>query len=324
MTALRPFTFQDNTSMAKGAWSHRGHPRGRGLAAKTMDEELNLDKQLELIYSWLQGHFDNNCQYHSEKETGKDAGHDWVWSKFFAADVPKFGSHVLVARQGLHSTGQIYRQRIYNFQISSEEGCIVNQIYKLKDESWFEKAENDPSSVLNLDPVADAECVDGCEVYWTFIPKENRFHASTKEGTCRFESRFFPGKTIIATSDIFLSSTELWTQDRGVDTSGNKMYGFQSDSHHKLVRCEMYKGKTEYGDQSEEVSIHNQGGKTELRNGVTVKLEQAFNVGMNCKVLQLSLLSDGQEKPTGVALSNWNASTIGVQCNNMSILLVKV
>lgn len=69
---------------------------------------------------------------------------------FFVASVPKFGDHVLFARQGFHATGQVFRQRVYKFQISSEEGCIMNKIYKLKDEAWFEKAEKDPSSVAEL------------------------------------------------------------------------------------------------------------------------------------------------------------------------------
>ena len=41
---------------------------------------------MELIYSWFQGTFDNNCQCQFEKEVQKREGtepvHDWVWTKF--------------------------------------------------------------------------------------------------------------------------------------------------------------------------------------------------------------------------------------------------
>ena len=85
---------------------------------------------------------------------------------------PKFGKHVLFATQGFNLTGQTYRQRVYNLLISPE-GRLVIQIHRLKDESWFEKAAQDPSSVVHLDPAADAECIEGCNVFWTFIPEEN-------------------------------------------------------------------------------------------------------------------------------------------------------
>ena len=54
----------------------------------------------------------------------------------------------------------------------------------------------------SFDARNDAVCLEGCSVLWEYIPSEKRFHGSTTEGTCRFESTFFPGKTIIATSDM--------------------------------------------------------------------------------------------------------------------------
>lgn len=285
----------------------------------------SLKEQLELIYQWFQGKFDNNCQYQLEKEVqkreGTEPGHDWVWTKFFAVDVPKFGDHVLFARQGFRATGQVYRQRVYRFQVNDEEGCIMNQIYKLKDESWFEKAENDPALVGNLDP-RDAECLEGCGVYWKFLPEEKRFHGTTKEGTCRFESKFFPGKTIIASSDIYLDSSELWTHDRGVDTDGNKMYGFKSDVHHKFLRCDSYKGSANYGGSIREVVIHNQGEEVKLDDKY-VTLEQVIEVETREKVLRLSVHAEGQEGAIGEVIGDWNASVIGGQFSNIKIKVEK-
>uniref|UniRef100_A0A1X7VBR9 Uncharacterized protein n=1 Tax=Amphimedon queenslandica TaxID=400682 RepID=A0A1X7VBR9_AMPQE len=282
----------------------------------------DLEKQIELVYKWLLGKFDNNYQYITEKERDGDPTHDPVFSRFFAVDAPKFGAYVLVARQGLHETDQVYRQRIYALQINSEEGCVMNQIYRLKDESWFDKIEKDPTSAVHLDPLADAECMEGCGVYWTFLPEENRFHAATKEDTCRFESKLNPGKTVIANSDIYLSSTELWTRDRIVDTDGNKLFGFKSDEHHKYRRCEMYKGKAEYDGGSEEVSVHNQGGKVNLGNGVTIVLEEAFDFVMNCKILRLSFLK--ADKQIGVAFFSCDATTIGAKFDSVKVILDKL
>ena len=290
----------------------------------------DLKEQLELIYKWLQGTFDNNCQYQLEteiqKREGKEPRYDWVWAKFFPANVPKFGDHVLFVRQGHRATSQVYRQRVYKFQISNEESCVMNQIYTLKDESWFEKAEKDPSSVADLDPIGDAKCLDGCGVYWKFLPEKNRFHGTTKEGTCRFESRFFPGKTIIASSDIYLDSSELWTHDKGVDTDGNKMYGFQSDEHHKFLHREIYKGSANHEGsvQELEVTIHNQGEEVKLDNtDYVVKLEQVIKVETREKALRLSVHAKGQEEAIGESIGDWNAAMIDGEFGSVKIKLEK-
>ena len=106
-----------------------------------------------------------------------------------------------------------------------------------------------------------------------------------------------------------------------MDTDGNKLYGFNCETHHKFLHCVTYKGRVEYGDQSDEVSVHNQGGKAKLGDGTTVKLEQAYV--MNCKVLQLSFLKE-QEEPIGVVLSSWDASQIGGLIADVKILLERV
>lgn len=282
------------------------------------DLAMDLEQQRNLIYLWFQGTFDNHkqCQYEKalEKRDGIEALHDWVFSKFFAADVPKIGTHVLLARQGFKESGQVYRQRLYAFHINVEEGCVENQIYKLNDESLFEKAEQDPSVVSDLDPSTDAECVDGCSVLWKYLPQENQFHGSTREGMCRFESRFFPGKTIIASSDIFIGPDHLWTRDRGVDTEGEKVYGFKSDEHHKFLRCTSYKGFVHVRKEGQirEVVVHNQGGEARIDDmKYSVKLAQSTELDTKANVLKLSVLRDGKDEVVGLALSDPDVDVIG-------------
>ena len=294
---------------------------------------MDLEKQLDTIYRWFQATFDSYGQYHIEKEAGKSSGakpiHDWVFSKFFAVTMPKFGEHILLARQGFRETGKIYRQRVYLFHVNEKEGCVENKIFKLKDESLFEKAEQDPSVVTGLDPSSDAECMDGCSVFWEYLEGKNLFHGATKEGSCRFESNFFPGKTIIATSDIFVGPNHLWTLDRGVDTDGNKIYGFKSDEHHKFILCRTYDGIARFvnEDATTEVVLHNQGGEARVGDtGYVVKLAQVVepDAGDHPSVLRLSVHKDGEDEPLGMAVSDPDSVVIGgVFAKNLYIHLRK-
>ena len=287
---------------------------------------MDLQRQLDLLYERFQGTFDNHMQCQLEKELqkrdGTDPVHDWVWKRVFPVDVPNLGPRVLLERQGFRATGQIYRQRLYKFRINAGEGCVENEIYKLKDESLFERAESDPLVVAQLDPQVDIECMEGCSVYWKYLQEENRFHGTTMEGKCRFASKFFPGKTIIASSDIYIGPEELWTHDRGVDTDGNKMYGFKSDEHHKFVRCTMYKGNVTLEGQSQEISLHNQGGEAKVgETNYSVTLAQAIDVDTKIETLRLSLLN--RSDVMGMTMTDPNVCLIGGKFGEIQISLVK-
>ena len=80
---------------------------------------MDLEKQLEFIYQWFQNKFDNHMQCQYEKEIQKRDGrpieaiHDWVFSVFTAANIPKVGTHVLLAKQGFKATGEVYTQEAH-------------------------------------------------------------------------------------------------------------------------------------------------------------------------------------------------------------------
>lgn len=192
-----------------------------------------------------------------------------------------------------------------------------------KDESLFEKAETDPSVVANLDPQSGVECMVGCSIYWTYFEKENKFHGCTKEGMCRFDSKFFPGKTIIASSDIYIGPKELWTQDRGVDTDGNKLYGFKSEDHHKFLRCIIYRGKAVVKGMEEEIEIYDQGGIVKFRDeDYSIKLVRAgHDVDYQNDVVKLSLMNS--EEVVGIAMSAFDSSFIGLKFASVEVYLIK-
>lgn len=293
---------------------------------------MDLERQRDLLYQWFQGEFDNFQQWQYEKEMERkgcgEAVHDSVFSMFYNVSVPKIGTHVLLARQGFKKTGQVYRKRMYSFIINLEEKCVENKIYKLKDESLFDKARQDPTIMIDLDPTTEVECLDGCGVVWKYIPEENRFHGCTRVGTCRFKSTYFPGKTIIASSDILIGPDHLWTQDRGVDTDGNKVYGFQSEDHHKFLHCMLYKGIVRLGvdKDSHEVLLHNQGGTFVIEGTeYSLMLAQSIELDTKASVLRLSLLKNGEEEVLmGVALCDPESRVIGgVFTEGLSVYLVK-
>ena len=279
---------------------------------------MDLEKQLELIYQWFQKKFDNHmqCQFERElqKRDGSEPLHGWVFSVLTAASAPRVGTHVLLAKRGFRDTGKIYRRRMYSFHVNEEAGRVQNDIYRLKDESLFDRFEEDPSVVSSLDPSSDAEKIEGCSISWEYLPDKNCFHGTVAAGTCQFQSTYFPGKTIIATSDTIIGPDYMWTRDRGVDLDGNKMYGFKSDEHHKCLQCTPYKGVVSFGTekQTQEIVIHNQGGEMKIGEAkCSVKLAQSVDLESRATVLRLSVHRDGQDEAVGMALADPDSSVIG-------------
>ena len=292
---------------------------------------LSLSEQIATIYQWLQGRYDTYTQWQAEKTayengSGLEPVHDWVQTHIFPLKVPALGSHVLGVRQGFRK-GELYRQRLYRFKICEEEGCVINYCYKLKNETLFEKAEFDPSALVDINS-DDTELIEGGTVYWEYIEKEQRFHASTKEGACRFISSYAPGKTIIATSDVYLKKDELWSLDRGVDTDGNKIYGFKSNIHHKFTRCALFKGELIVNKEVRKIELHDQGGETQATFG-----SQTFTIILGqieytkdgplrgAKLLQLSLFKEGQEEAVWSTVCDHGSKLVGGLSQAMEVYL---
>ncbi len=97
---------------------------------------------------------------------------------------------------------QTYRQRVYCFYVNAEEQRLFMEVYRLNDETLFDKSEEDPSVLSDLDPKKDGSVIPGGQLTWVYSPEEKWFHATMKKDTCRFESRIFPGKTVIVNSDM--------------------------------------------------------------------------------------------------------------------------
>jgi len=183
-----------------------------------------LEADLGRILLWLPGEYDNHQQVYREAVQGvpmerrhRQTHH--IFSRVTAEFIP---GHLIYAQQSQHyDLNDIYRQRIYSFDIDKNEQVIVLTIYTPHDPSQLIDAHLNPNILPNM-TLEDFFLKPGCEVYWTWDGAQ--FNGYLKENECSYYSEKF-GKTVYLNETLTLRSDALLLDDSAVDQDGNLVFG---------------------------------------------------------------------------------------------------
>jgi hypothetical protein len=284
-----------------------------------------LEEDLKLMMTWFEGEFDNHLQFLEDEENPPEQPHEWIHSIFKPVDLPAFGDNVFYVEQYTDGDpSKIYRNRIYSYSLSEDEGAIQLTIYSPTDPMAVAGAHEDPSKLAGLTPDA-MRTIPGCEVFWKNDGGE-RFIGYMKEGACRIDSKRM-GKTIIIHDDLVLTPDEIWISDRAEDEDGNWVFGNRAGIHHKLKRSRNFACwmtlKDEESDEWKVVErglvLHDQGGSAKIAaegEGAPVyklELEQRVYEGeRRVEVLKLGVYRDEEEKSLAYTWSEPDSTNIGM------------
>jgi len=184
----------------------------------------SLDKDLDRILDWLPGDYDNHIQVYREaaNKIPQERRHRQTHHIFARIEATYLPGELIYAQQSQHyDLTDLYRQRIYSFDIDRTEQAIRLTIYTPKDPSQLIDCHKDPAKlrVLSED---DFILKPGCEVYWKWDGKQ--FNGYLKEHACNYYSERF-GKTVYLNETLTLREDALLLDDRAVDKDGNLVFG---------------------------------------------------------------------------------------------------
>jgi CpeT/CpcT family (DUF1001) len=282
----------------------------------------NLQNDLQEMILIFEGEFDNFQQVYKEKEDKVAEIHEHIHSIFKKVILPNFGSNVFYVMQYLDGDStKIYRQRLYTFSVDKIENAIRLDIYSFKTDSLYYYSHINTEKLKNL-TVVDMTATQGCEVYWRKIGSE--FIGSMKEKACNFISKR-SGQKIFVTDSLVLSKNEIWIRDEAYDENGNYVFGHKGKIHHKLKRCNFYKGwllLQKAGFDSEFHSLrnliwHDQGKRQRMytEDGKATKYEvELANVvyGKDLEVLKLAIYEVGVTKAIMYTWASPLSKNIGI------------
>ncbi len=195
-----------------------------GACATGPSAATQLDADLERMMRWFPGVYDNHIQVYTQAkdEVAQADRHRHTNHTFQPLAIEGIPGPTLYAQQYQHyDPTDLYRQRIYAFDIDAAEGAIRLTIYTPKDPSRLTDAHLDPTRVADL-TADDFILKPGCEVYWTF--DGDQYNGYLKPNACsyystRFETQVYLNETLTLRRDALL------LDDSAVDGAGNPVFG---------------------------------------------------------------------------------------------------
>ena len=196
------------------------------------DEAAVLDKDFLTMMQWFPGVYDNQEQvyFEAEQEVDEALRHERIHHVFEPVDLPAFGEHVFYVQQHLNDDpAEIYRQRIYTFQLDYDEGAVRLTIHIPNDVASLVDAHLDPTKLTGLVP-EQTRVLPGCDVFWR--RQADHFVGYMQPNACSYVSNE-SGKRIIFNDDLLLTEDALWISDRAQDEEGNRVFGHPTGVPHK-------------------------------------------------------------------------------------------
>jgi len=194
------------------------------ISAFAQDGITTLTENLDRILLWLPGEYDNHIQVYREAvdKVPQEKRHRQTHHIFARVEVSYIPGDLIYAQQSQHyDRNDLYRQRIYSFDIDQEEQAIRLTIYTPKDPSALTDCHLVPEK-LKLLTYDDFILKPGCEVYWKW--DGTQFNGYLKEHACNYYSERF-GTTVYLNETLTLREDALLLDDRAVDREGNLVFG---------------------------------------------------------------------------------------------------
>ena len=187
------------------------------LGAFTWKNSPKKDKNLELLYRYLQGEFS------SEKQAKEDTAFFNITLKIAPIWKKREGEYWLYVEQATsRKPDKPYRQRVYKLEKKGKQ--FVSYIYTLENPLRFAGEYKKAEPLQNLTPDS-LQLKQGCEVYLT--QKGKKFAGATQKQTCPSE---LAGASF-ATSEVTLDKKLLLSWDRGWDKAGKQVWGAEKGGY---------------------------------------------------------------------------------------------
>lgn len=193
-----------------------------GAAKEASSSSLAAD--LDELLSWFPGVYDNHRQVYRQalEKVEPELRQRHTNHTFSPLQISGIEGRTLYAQQYQHyDPKDLYRQRIYAFEVDEAEQAIRLTIYTPREPSRLTDAHLDPAQVADMTD-ADFILKPGCEVYWKRT--EQQFEGYLKKNACsyyssRYQKRVFLNETLILRPDA------LVLHDKALDAEGNLVFG---------------------------------------------------------------------------------------------------
>jgi hypothetical protein len=294
-------------------------------------DELAAD--LERFLAWFPGEYDNHEQVWQQVQDGlpPEARQERIHHHFVRVTLPAVGDHVFFVLQTLDDDPrQVYRQRLYRFEPDPARGAIRLHIYKLRDETSYRQAVEQPELLNGLTEDDLLAIAPGCEVYWRY--NGEYYDGNLDPGACHFYSEE-AGEELYMADTLRLMEDEIWIGDKAVNAEGELVLGRATPQVNRKVRrfsgwmgvrrsrVDPAYGGDVSGDEmffDGKVNIHNEGGRVSLLDddgrptGFAIELAQLTYQNTRVPILKLGIIDETSGETLSYTWAATDSSRIGI------------
>lgn len=233
-------------------------------AAATPVAQLTADR--DLLVATLAGEFDNWAQVEGAAADAGSPAPDHVHAAFAAVGLEEMAGPLMYGQMaGGGPGGEVFRQRLYTFDVDPLVDGIVMTISRFQDEALVLDAHRHPERMLGVF-VEDLAPIPGCDILWR-REGDGFLGVSSGEpclvvGGPQGEVQFF--------HRMELDERSLKLHEWAVDASGAAVWGGPDEPALDLKRCRLFRGAAvQHGADGAEpgrhdLELHDQGGRAVL------------------------------------------------------------
>ena len=297
-------------------------------ASVQAQDEFSLEQEMDLFLEWFPGEYDNNEQVWQQREDGLSGEelHERIHHHFIPVDLPAVGEHVYFAFQTIDDDPeQVYRQRIYRFEMQPEEDAIRLDILSMENEENYRDAWQDPSLLADI-TMENLRGFPGCEVYWRY--KGDYFEGSMVDRACHFYSER-SGMELYISDTLRLTANEIWIDDQATDENGNHVWGRDRPYFNRKVRrfsgwMGVRKDRVNPDYSGDEMysaggfTIHNEGGRQSILDdegnptGYGIELAQLTYQNTRVPILKLGIIDESTGETVNYSWTAVDSSRVGI------------
>ncbi len=185
---------------------------------------VQLQQDLDTLLKWFPGEYDNHQQVYKEAidKLPQEKRHRQTHHIFKEVHLDFIPGRKLYAQQSQHyDLNDLYRQRIYGFEIDTIERAIRLRIYTPRDPGKLTNGHLKPKLFTTLS-AEDFFLKPGCDVFWK--REGTVFKGYLKKNACNYFSDRF-GKQVYLNETLILSKDALVLEDKATDSEGKPVFG---------------------------------------------------------------------------------------------------
>ncbi len=206
--------------------------RGMALAALLVmcagcgpNEKLLREEDLSRLGEWLPGTYDNRAQVDEDLARNAAEIHEPIRMVIVPVAAPIIGEYIYYAESSdAMNTRNVTDQRLYSFEITSDNMSIAHTIYRFKEpDRWA--GGTDREDIFKSLVRDDLSTQSGCELKWEF--KDEHFVGQSSKTSCKSAPKAGLSRKVEIVYELEEETLNL--SERSFDSKGNLVEGRKED-----------------------------------------------------------------------------------------------